>query len=194
MIVPLFVSTGKRAVAVLTPQQESLIDSFLNADYKIRKNFLLQTAVRIVEGRFISQHPECYRKENAAVFLPKVEEIGKKRCTIDNRAVMLSPDGIKAVEDFFDKKVGLPSYQAMEPAFKRAAKRADIDTRYITSKMYRKTMISWLINVYPERKEAITHFAGHDDVTMLNHYITYGFRKDDVKDMKDRVAGWGVQA
>lgn len=190
MIVPLFVSSGKRAVAVLTPLQVKLIDDKLNADYKIRTRYLLQTAMRLVEAKYVDQHRDTYRKENHAIFLNKVDGMGKKRCTITNRAVMLSPKGIAAVEDFFDKNPGLPTYQSMEAAIKLAAKEADFDTRYITSKMYRKTMVSWLINCFPEKESRVLHFAGHDQTTMRGHYLTYGFRKEDIRDMREEVKGW----
>lgn len=191
MIVPLFVSTGKRAVAVLTPTQVRLIDEHLNADYKVRTRFLLHTAMRLVEAKYVDTHRETYRKDHHAIFLNKVDGLGKKRCTITNRAVMLSSAGVIAVEDFFDKNVHFPTYQAMEPAIRLAAKEADFDTRYITTKMYRKTMVSWLINCYPERESQILHFAGHNEATMRGHYLTYGFRKEDMKDMKEVIAGWG---
>lgn len=191
MIVPLYVSSGKRAVAVLTPNQVKLIDDKLNADYKIRTAYLLQTAMRLVEAKYVDTHRECYKKDHSAIFLNKVVDIGKARCTIKNRAVMLSPKGIKAVEDFFEKDVHLPVYQSMEPAIKLAAKEADFDTRYITTKMYRKTMVSWLINCFPEMESKILHFAGHNQDTMRGHYLSYGFKREDVKDMRDELQGWG---
>ena len=191
MIVPLYVSSGKRAVAVLTPHQVQLIEDHLNADNKIRTRFLLYTAARIAEARYIEAHPETFRKENGAIFLPKVDGMGKKRCTVSNRAILLSVKGIAAVQDFFEKKCHIPTYQSLEPALKLAAKEADFDTRYITTKMYRKTMISWLIQCWPQRESAILLSAGHTQATMRGHYLGTGFRKDDIADMQDRIEGWG---
>ena len=190
MIVPLYVSSGKRAVAVLTPNQVKIIEDKLNADYKIRTRYLLQTALRLVEAGYVDQHRETYRKDHPAIFLPKVEGLGKDKCTITNRVVMLSPKGVLAVDDFFEKNVHLPVYQSMSPAIKLAAKEADFDTRYITPKMYRKTMVSWLINCYPELESKILHFAGHDQNTMRGNYLSYGFKKEDVKDMRVELDGW----
>lgn len=192
MIVPLYISSGKRSVAVLTPTQVKLINEHLNADYKIRINFLLWTAMRIAEARYVDDHRETYRKDHAAIFLTKTPEVGKKRCTITNRTVMLTSRGIRAVEEFFEKNVHLPAYQSMEPAIVLAAKEADFDTRYITTKMYRKTMISWLMHCYPEKEMQIAHFAGHDLKTMKGSYLTYGFRKEDVKDMREILNDPGV--
>jgi integrase len=191
MIVPLNITTKNRAVAILTPKETDLIYAELNTDYKIRANYLLETAMRVSEAIYVMLHPECFREENEAIFLPEVKGLGKVRCTITNRQIMLSQSGVAAVKRFLTDKPGLPAYQNMEEAFKRAAKRADFDIKYITTKLYRKTMISWLMNVYPERQSQIAFSAGHDYNTMRKYYLTYGFRKEDVRDMKDRLRGWG---
>lgn len=191
MQVPLYVSSGKRNVAVLSPFQERLIYEHLNADYKIRVRFLLHTQMRISEARWVDTHRDSFRKDNGIILLPNVEEIGKDRATIKNRAVLLSYEGVKAVEDFFNKNVHLPSYQAMEAALKLAAKESDIDPRYIVPKMYRKTGISLLMSCWPEKEAFITQSAGHTFVTMRGHYLGSGFKKDDIKEAKEMFAGWG---
>jgi hypothetical protein len=190
MLVPLFVGSGKRCVAVLTPHEKNLIFDELNSGYKKRSGFFLHTAMRIAECNYVKIHPECFRKENGAIFLPNVGE-GKFRCTIKNRAVLLSEAGIDAVEAFLASGVGIPTYQSMEPVFKRAALDAGFDTRYITTKMFRKTMISWLMACYPERQASIALSAGHNYVTMQGHYLTQGWRKEDVKEMREETKGWG---
>ena len=190
MIIPL----QKNGVAVLSPLEWHLLESKLNADYKIRGAFLMQTAMRITEAYYVSRHPETFRESHGAIFLPRVEgaeKFGKKRAKQKERAVLLSPKGISAAKLFFEMKVGLPTYQAMEPAFKLAAKEAGIDTRFITTKMLRKTFISWLINCYPENRGKIASSAGHTTDTMDAYYITYGFRKEDVKDMREETEKWG---
>jgi integrase len=79
----------------------------------------------------------------------------------------------------------------MTPVFKLAAKEADIDPRFIETKMLRKTFISWLINCYPERRSMIAASAGHTAETMDGYYITFGFRREDVKEMREETKGWG---
>jgi hypothetical protein len=37
----------------------------------------------------------------------------------------------------------------------------------------------------------IASSAGHTTETMDGYYITYGFRKEDVKEMREETAGWG---
>lgn len=191
MDTPLFVSSGKRAVAILSPFQERLIYEKLNADYKIRVRFLLHTQMRVAEAKWVDTHRECFRKDNGIILLPKTEGLGKKQCRITNRTVNLSYAGVKAVEDFFEKNVHFPSYQAMESALKLAAKEANIDPRFINPKMYRKTAISWLMSCWPEKEAAICGSAGHTFVTMRGHYLGSGFRKDDIKEMKEIFAEWG---
>ena len=191
MEVPLFVSSGKRAVAVLSPYQERLIYEHLNSDYKIRTRLLLHTGMRIAEAKWLDQHRDCFRKDNGIILLPKVEEIGKKACKITNRTVLLSYAGVKSIEDFFEKNVHFPSYQAMERALKLAATESNIDPKYINPKMYRKTMISWLMACYPEKEAFITNSAGHTIVTMRGHYLGSGFKKDDLKEIKAIFEGWG---
>jgi len=190
MIVPL----TKNKVAVLTPSQWHLVENQLNADYKIRGNFLLQTGMRISEAYYVMKHPETFRKENGAIFLPEVkgdEAFGKKRCKQKSRAVLLSPVGVSSVSKFFEMNMILPSYQTMDLTFKRAAKEADFDFRYITTKMLRKTFITWLVVCKPELKGMIAASSGHTTETMDAYYLTYGWRKEDVKEMRDEILGWG---
>lgn len=191
MIVPLNITTQNRAVAILTPKQTTAILEQLNTDYKLRTGYLLQTAMRISEAVYVSKHPECFREENSVIFLPMVKGMGKEKCTIKNRQIMLSPNGVVAVKEFLKKEVGLSAYQNMEAAYKLAAIKADFDPKYITTKMWRKAMISWLMNIYPERQGQIAFSAGHDYNTMRTHYLTYGFRKEDVQDMRKELVGWG---
>jgi integrase len=192
MIVPLFKSSGDlRNVAVLTPNQWHLIESYLNTDNKIRGNFLLYTAMRIAEARYVSEHPECFRETHAAIFLPRVKGLGKLKSKQKDRTILLSTKGVKAVKDLLENKIKFPSYQAMEGAFKRAAKEADVDTQYITSKMFRKTYLSWLMAITSEKQVNIALSVGHDTRTMSLHYLQAGFRKEDLKDMKEEIAGWG---
>lgn len=191
MIVPLSVSTGNRVVAVLSPHEWVAIKKELNEDYQVRFEFLLHTAMRISEAEYVTEHPECFRETHGAIFLPKVAGMGKVKSKIKSRQIMLSVPGVAAVKEYFDKKVGLLAYQNMEQVFKRAARDSNFDTKYITTKCLRKTMISWLMAVYQERQSQISFSAGHDYATMRVHYLTYGWRKEDIADMRSYTRGWG---
>jgi integrase len=192
MIVPLSVTskTGKR-VAVLTPKEKNLIWEHLNPAYKIRGDLLVYTSMRIAEAMHFAKHPEYFRKDNCAIFLPIVPGLGKARCTIKQRTITLSNNGVRAVEEFFNHKVGFAAYQNMESAFILAAKKADFDTSFITTKMLRKTGVSWHMAAFPNQQSQISRMAGHDVKTMNDHYLVDGFRKEDKKDMADELKGWG---
>ena len=192
MIVPLSVTsdTGKR-IAVLTPREKNLIWDNLSPTYRFRGDLLLYLYPRIVEAFHIANHPEWYRKENAAVFLPIVPGLGKDRCTIKQRTVVLCNNGVRAIDEFFDHKIKFAAYQNMEEAFKLAAKKADFDTSMISTKMLRKTGISWHLVAYPNQQSQISRSAGHDVKTMNKHYLADGFRKEDRKDMVEEVKGFG---
>ena len=192
MIVPLSVTskTGKK-IAVLTPKEKNLIWEQLSPAYRIRGDLLLYTAMRIVEAKHFASHPEYFRKDNCAIFLPIVPGIGKIRCLMKQRTITLSTNGVKAVEEFFSHKVGFAAYQNMEAAFILAAKKADFDTSFISTKMLRKTGVSWHMAVYPNQQSQISRMAGHDINTMNKHYLADGWRKEDKKDMMDELKGWG---
>lgn len=191
MIVPLSVTseTGKR-VAVISPKEKNQIWEHLSPVYRIRGNFLLYTSMRIVEAMHTASHPEYFRKDNCAIFLPIVPGIGKARCTIKQRTITLSDNGVKSVEEFYSHKVGFAAYQNMEAAFVLAAKKADFDTSLITTKMLRKTGVSWHLAAYPNQQSQIARMAGHDVNTMNKHYLADGWRKEDKKDMAEELKGW----
>jgi integrase len=191
MIVPLSVTSqsGKSVVAVLTPREKNLIWEKLSTVYRIRGNVLLYTGMRIVEAKNFALHPEYFRKENRAIFLPTVPGIGKEKCTIKQRTIILSDNGIKAVEEFFDHKVGFAAYQNMEDAFVLAAGKADFDTKFITTKCLRKSIVSWMLAIFPDRQSQISRCIGHDIYTMNNYYLASGFRPTDKKDMIEELKG-----
>ena len=181
---------GKRQSAILTPAQYHAIESKLNADYKIRSDFLLETGFRLSEARWVDENRNAFKEENMAIFLRRVEDLGKKRCTIDNRAVLLTPKGVRAVKLFFEKNVHLPSYQAMDLVFKRAARDAGIDPTHYSPKSLRKTRITWLMVAYQNRMMQIANSVGHDLTTMQGHYLGSGWRLEDKKEMIKEVEGW----
>jgi integrase len=194
MIVPLSVTSesGKR-IAVLTPKEKNMIYEHLNPVYRMRSNVLLYTGMRIAEAKYFVNHPEWFRKENAAIFIPIVKGLGKERCKTRQRVVILNKRGIDAVESFFTHRVGFAAYQNMESALRLAAQKADFDTKCISTKMFRKTAVSWLLTVYPNQQSQIARSMGHDARTMDEHYLATGWRKTDRDDMAVEFGGWGEQ-
>ena len=212
MILPLLKGKVGKEVAVFSPFEWRLIESKLNADYKIRFNFLMYTGMRISEARYVSKHPDCFREANEAIFLPyidgerrpkkapdgtlippsKEEKLGKVRAKMKDRAVLLNDKGVAATNLFFDQHMGFPTYQAMEGALKRAARAADFDVRNIYVKSTRKTWVSWLLNTFPEQEQRISLSMGHDRETMQYYSVVQGFKKDDYPDMRAETKGWGT--
>lgn len=192
MIVPFTKTYKTRVTAILSPREKALFFDQLNADYKIRFEFLYQTAMRLREAMYFADHPELYKKENALIALPHVPGMGKKMCTIRARHILLSPQGMRTVEEFIDKKMTFPSYQAMLDVCKRAARDGDFKPDGIVPKMFRKMYISHLMACYPELQSKIAQSVGHTVETMEANYLIYGWKKDDVVQMRSGNEGWGV--
>lgn len=192
MIVPFTKTYRTRTTAILSPREKTLFFDQLNADYKIRFEFLYQTAMRLREAMYFAEHPEIYKKENALIALPYVPGMGKKMCTIKARHILLSPAGIKIVEEFIEKKMKFPSYQAMDDVCKRAARDADFKSDGIVPKMFRKMYISHLMATNPELQSKIAQSVGHTVETMEGSYLIYGWKKEDVAQMRIDNNGWGV--
>lgn len=191
MIVPMYKSSGKRVVAILTPSQKALLFQYLNADYQIRFEFLYRTAMRLREAMYFAEHPEIYIKDNGIIALPKVEGMGKVACTIMSRNILLNPAGIKAVEEFISHRMRFPRYQSMDEALKLAAKEADFETKGMVPKMFRKMWISHQMSSYQEQQMKIAMSAGHDYATMQGNYLMFGWRREDVAHMRIETANWG---
>ena len=192
MIVPFTKTYKTRVTAILSPREKTMFFDHLNADYKIRFEFLYQTAMRLREAMYFAEHPEIYRKENALIALPHVPGMGKKMCTIKARHVLLSPNGIKIVEEFIEKKMKFPSYQAMDSVCKRVARDADFKPDGIVPKMFRKMFISHMMTSYPELQSKLSQSAGHTIETMEGSYLIYGWKREDVTQMRIDTIGWGT--
>lgn len=201
MIVPLFVSSKHGNVAVLTPRESYLIRDKLNNDYKKIWDFLLYSRARIIEAEYLSTHPECFKEDHRALFLPRVEGLGKDRCTIKHRSITLSDIGVERIKAFYadnirfpmytDSKTGVMhvNYAGIQQAFVRAAIKADFQPDTIKTKMLRKTYISWMFSDMPEHTTMILMTAGHTADVARGYYLSYGFRREDIRDMRTETAG-----
>jgi integrase len=78
----------------------------------------------------------------------------------------------------------------MRKAFILAASKS-IGTEGITPKMFRKTLVSWLIKCMPEKAFEISASMGHDLNTMRGHYVGIAFERKDVEDMRVFLKSWG---
>lgn len=191
MIIP-FVKTYKtRVTAILSPREQDIFFEQLNADYQIRFGFLYRTAMRLREAAYFAKHPDIYRPDHGLIALPHVPGMGKDECTIRSRHILLSPNGIETVEDFIKKKITFPSYQSMDEVCKRAARDGDFKPDGIVPKMFRKIAISQQMTCFPTQQAKIAMSAGHNQGIQVEHYLIYGWKKDDITRMNDEWKAWG---
>ncbi len=180
----------KQDTAILTPFETLKIRENLNEKYQAIADGLLHTQMRVEELWEFMRHPEWYSASRRCIDLPK-GAIKKVKTLHKERTVRLSIAGCSAVEYLIKMNPDKVSRQAMGPAMKRAAKKAGFKPDGITSKMYRKTMISWLMTCVPEKMYMIAGSAGHTLETMQNHYTNLAFEKRDIEDMRAILKGWG---
>lgn len=194
MIVPFTKSSGKRITAILSPKEKALFFEHLDPIYQKRFDFLYQTAMRLREAEYFSQHPEIFKPENGIIALPHVDGMGKVRCKILDRNILLSKKGLAIVQDFIDYKITFPREQSMREACQVAAVKADFRPDGIVPKMFRKMFISHAMAIMPERQMQLALSVGHDFRTMQNNYMILGWKKGDIEDMKVELAGLGESA
>ena len=189
--------------AMLTQEQRERIKQYIDDGnlqkanrtqrYPIICDMLLQTGMRLVEAR--AMHRDWYRAPRRVVVIPK-GACKKVRCTFSERTVMLSLPGCDAVDRYLQSGVSIP---ATSNTFRDAlivfAKRADIGTAGITPKMFRKTLVSWLMACYPEREMYISASMGHDRYTLQKHYLGVlgGVPRMEVELMREYLKDWGMR-
>lgn len=180
----------RKDTAILTPFETLKIRENLNEKYQAIADGLLHTQMRVEELWEFMRHPEWYSASRRCIDLPK-GAIKKVKTLHKERTTRLSIAGCLAVEYLVKMNPNKVSRQAMGPALKRAAKKAGFKLVGITPKMYRKTMISWLMTCMPEKMYMISGSAGHTIETMQDHYTNLAFDKRDLEDMRVILKGWG---
>jgi integrase len=188
----------KDETRILNPWEEEKLYLELNTEYQIITRAMLHTYMRMPELFFLIRHQDCYHASDRCIDLPR--EAHKKytggKATVKERTIPLTKEGCKAIEELFDKinkGMDIPTRQAMTPALQLAARKAqlpDLD-KGVCPKMYRKVMLSWLVEVYPEKLMKIAKSAGHSAEIMEKNYIGIFTVKRDIDEMRVRLAGWG---
>jgi hypothetical protein len=183
----------KHGTRILKPWEWIAIRDHLKSGTQIICDVSLHTEMRSTELWFFIQHPEWFTASRRAIDLPK-EAILKKKCTLDERTILLSIEGVEAVKTMF----GCSSRTRVEhdrsnlrKELKDAALAAKISDSGICPKMFRKTMISWLMATLPEKEPYILMSAGHGKDVQQRHYLAAGFERRDVEDMRKFLRGWG---
>ena len=87
----------------------------------------------------------------------------------------------------------MPQRVAFRDALKRYAELAGIGAEGINPKMFRKTMVSWLVACYPEKTLAIQSSMGHDADTIVHNYLGMVFTREQMDTMRIKYLNeWGV--
>jgi integrase len=194
------ISAVKHDTRVMVPREYEKFREQLSIEYKLLADASLHTGMRMVELQNFMLHPKWFFPAARCIDLPRYEienkkqvmVIKKKKCIHKQRSVRLSVKGVEAIEALLKAEIThMPSRSAMNEAFKRAAKKAGISERGITPKMFRKTLISWLVQCFPEKHILIAMHSGHSVEVMQENYLGTNFERNDIEDMKSYVRGWG---
>ena len=186
--------------AMLTVDQRTLVDEALAAGdiakanhiqrYQIICDVMLYTGMRIVEIQAMQKN--WFRPARRVIVIPK-SAIKKKKCLFTERTVMLSLSGCDAVERYFAANIEWPTNKAgFRSALIRYAIKAGISPIGITTKMFRKTAVSWLMACYHEKELYISASMGHDIPTMRKHYLSLGWERIEVEKMRGYENQWGI--
>jgi len=179
----------KEGVRVLTPAEFDAIQNVIKKqDFKIILNVALYTGMRYVELQRFQQHKEWLKADRRCIYLPR-EASRKKRRTLRDRYVYLTPQGLSFVQLFF-KVRKMPSIQHWNIRLKQWAEKAGIGTEGISAKTTRKTWESWLAVSYPDKLDLIAMNQGHTNLTALRHYLQLPFTDEEKAEIKNRTAGW----
>lgn len=191
----------KQGARILFPSDYEKMRSVMPYYYQTICDAALLSGMRPVElSRF---DPSWYRASRRVIVLPKGACL-KDKCEYKERTITLSLSGCDAFDRFVAEKVMhkkkmIPVYEriphrvAFRDALRRYAKTAGIGEEGITQKMFRKTLVSWLVACYPEKQAYIQASMGHNGDTIVNNYLGLGFPKSELDLMRTKyVNNWGV--
>lgn len=181
---------------ILTPAEYKLMRECLNQNYRIISDVLLNSGMRIVEFWEFTKNRQWYHSSGGIIDLPERGACKKPNCTSTDRTIRLTERGCRAIDTMFELGVIYRNKDTMRQALMRAAERAGLTNEGINPKMYRKWLISWLVEA---RKELgidaldITSSMGHTEATMKSNYLgVFGCSDTDPdhRDMVEYLKGW----
>jgi len=191
----------KQDTRILFPADYEAMREHMPRYYQIICDVNLLTGFRPVElSRF---DPGWYRASRRVIQMPD-DACKKERCKYKERTIRLSLPGCDAMDKFVSEKVKhkkkevfayemIPQRTAFGDALKRYANLAGIGDEGIVPKMFRKTLVSWLIACYPEKQIYIQSSMGHDGETIVNNYLGLGFTREQTDHMRLKyLYDWGV--
>jgi len=191
----------KQGARVLFPTDYIKLHEQMPIYYQIICDASLLSGMRPIElSRF---QPSWYRGSRRVIVLPKGACL-KDKCEYKERTITLSLAGCDAFDRLVSEKIKfkgkeIPAYEmipkrvAFRDALIRYAKLAGIGTEGITPKMFRKTLVSWLIACYPEKSMYIQASMGHTSDTIVNNYLGLGFPRVEIDLMRNVYLNeWGT--
>jgi integrase len=191
----------KQGARVLFPTDWEKLREQMPRYYQIICDCELLSGMRPIElFRF---DPSWYRGSRRVIVLPK-GACKKEKCEYKERTITLSLSGCDAFDHLISEKVKfkgkdvfayemIPKRVAFRDALLRYATLAGIGTEGISPKMFRKTLVSWLIACYPEKQAYIQASMGHSGDTIVNNYLGLGFPRNEIDLMRMKYLNeWGV--
>ena len=191
----------KQGARILFPGHYEKLHDQMPQYYQILCDAMLLSGMRPIE--FERFEPSWYRGSRRVIQLPD-DACLKERRKFKARAIRLSLPGCDAFDRLTTTTVKFkgrdipvlemrPKRVAFRDALIRYAKLAGIGTEGISPKMFRKTLVSWLVEIWPEKQLQIQSSMGHDGETIVNNYLGLGFTKE----MRDKIMekylnDWGV--
>jgi integrase len=190
----------KEDTRILFPEHWELLRKQMPEYYQIICDASLYSGMRPIELE--RYQPDWYRGSRRVIVLPKGACL-KEKCEYKARTITLSLPGCDAFDRFNNTMIKfkgkmIPAYQmlpkrvAFRDALLRYAIKAGIGTEGIKPKMFRKTLVSWLVACFPDKMAYIQSSMGHNQDTIVNNYLGLGFTEKQVEIMKDHLAHWGV--
>ena len=180
----------KQNTRILRPSEYRAFREQLNPVHRVLCDVALNTGMRWVEIWQFVKHPEWYRASRRCIELP-LGSIKKVRCLHKERTVHLTANGCEAVETLIGLKLKKPVERSNFHVALCLAASKSIGKDGISPKMFRKTLVSWLIKCMPEKALEISASMGHNLETMRVHYLGIAFERKDVEEMREYLKGWG---
>ena len=193
--------TLKQGARILSPIEYEALRFQMPRYYQLICDAFLLSGMRPVEmSRF---NPSWYRASRRVIQLPP-DACLKERCKFKERQIKLSLAGCDAFDKLVSEKVKykgkdvfayemIPQRVAFRDALIRYAILAKIGTDGMTPKMFRKTLVSWLVACFPEKQLYIQSSMGHDGDTIVHNYLGMVFTSEQMSQMKTKYLNdWGV--
>jgi len=182
----------KSSTRILRPWEWYAIRDRLKPTVQLYCDAAMCTGMRGTELEIFLQHPEWFSAARHVIDLPKGAI--HKKTKQSARTVLLSIDGVEAIKTLFaaSRKAREGKDRSnLRKELIAATIEAGLDPKGITPKMFRKTLIAWLVATIPEKDAYILMSIGHGSEVMQKHYLAAGFERRDVEDMRTYLKGWG---